>query len=145
MRRRSMRGHCEHRDCAIADPVSEATRLAEVAVDNDIPMRMMGGVAVAMRCPSASQPPLRRDYHDLDLVAPSRKGRAMREVMETAGYEQDQAFNALHGGHRLYFWDPANERNVDVFLDKVEMSTRSTSASASRFRAARFRLRICCC
>ena len=41
--------------------------------------------------------------------------------MDGLGYEQDQSFNALHGGHRLYFWDPVNERQVDVFLDKMEM------------------------
>ena len=105
----------------IASPIEEAERLVATGADQDIPLRIMGGVAVAVRCPSAGKPPLRREYHDIDLVAPARKGRAIRDLMESLGYEQDQAFNALHGGHRLYFWDPVNERQVDVFLDRVEM------------------------
>lgn len=105
----------------IADPIAEAERLAAAAAEEDIPLRMMGGVAVAIRCASARKPPLHREYADIDIVAPARKGRAIRGLMDGLGYEQDQAFNALHGGHRLYFWDPVNERQVDVFLDKIEM------------------------
>jgi hypothetical protein len=105
----------------IAEPIAEAERLAAAGAEEDIPLRMMGGVAVAIRCPSARRPPLHREYADIDVVAPARRGRAMRDLMDGLGYEQDQAFNALHGGHRLYFWDPVNERQVDVFLDKVEM------------------------
>jgi hypothetical protein len=105
----------------LADPVAEAERLVAAGADHEIPLRMIGGVAVAIRCASATKPPLSREYADLDVVAPARKGRALRELMEELGYQQDQAFNALHGGTRLYFWDPVNERQVDVFLDKVEM------------------------
>jgi 8-oxo-dGTP pyrophosphatase MutT (NUDIX family) len=105
----------------IADPIAEAERLAAGGAEQEVPMRMIGGVAVAIRCESARKPPLDREYHDIDVLAPARKGRAIRELMEELGYEQDQAFNALHGGHRLYFWDPLNERQVDVFLDRMEM------------------------
>lgn len=105
----------------IADPIAEAERLVAVGAEQEIPMRMIGGVAVAIRCTSARRPPLHRDYADIDVVAPARRGRAIRELMDGLGYEQDQSFNALHGGHRLYFWDPVNERQVDVFLDKMEM------------------------
>lgn len=105
----------------IADPIAEGDRLVAAGAEGEIPLRMMGGVAVAIRCESARRPPLHRKYADIDVVAPARKGRAIRELMDGLGYEQDQAFNALHGGHRLYFWDPVNERQVDVFLDKVEM------------------------
>jgi hypothetical protein len=105
----------------LADPVAEAERLVAAGAEQDIALRVMGGVAVALRCASARKAPLHREYADLDLVAPARNGRALRELMETLGYEQDQAFNALHGGSRLYFWDPVNERQADVFLDKVEM------------------------
>lgn len=105
----------------IADPITEAERLVAAGAEQEIPMRMIGGVAVAIRCASARKPPLLRDYADIDVVAPARRGRVIRELMDGLGYEQDQSFNALHGGHRLYFWDPVNERQVDVFLDKMEM------------------------
>jgi hypothetical protein len=105
----------------IADPIAEAERLVCAGAEQEIPMRMIGGVAVALRCASARKPPLHREYADIDIVAPARKGRAIRDLMEQVGYEPDQSFNALHGGHRLYFWDPVNERQVDVFLDKMEM------------------------
>ncbi len=105
----------------IADPIAEAGRLVAAGAEQDILLRMIGGVAVAIRCGSARKPPLHREYVDIDVVAPARRGRAIRDLMDGLGYEQDQSFNALHGGHRLYFWDPVNERQVDVFLDKMEM------------------------
>ena len=37
------------------------------------------------------------------------------------GYQPETSFNALHGARRLFFWDNTNERQLDVFLDSVEM------------------------
>lgn len=105
----------------LTNPVTEGMRLVDAGRGRGISLRMMGGVAVCMRCASAAHSPLSRDYVDLDIVAPARHGRAIREMMTDLGYEDDQAFNALHGGRRLYFWDATNERQVDVFLDRVEM------------------------
>jgi hypothetical protein len=45
----------------IADAVTEAQRLAATGAEQDIPLRMMSGVAVAIRYESARRPPLQRE------------------------------------------------------------------------------------
>lgn len=103
------------------DPVSEGQRIAGAASDRSILLRVAGGVGVALRCPSASTSPLNRQYADVDLVGLSKEREVTERLFVDLGYEPDTAFNALHGARRLFFWDRTNERQLDVFLDTVEM------------------------
>jgi hypothetical protein len=81
-------------------------------------------VAIALRCPSASSPPLQRAYADIDLAGRSRDRREIVKLLKGLNYEPDAQFNALHGARRLFFWDAANGRQLDVFLDRFEMCHR---------------------
>lgn len=108
----------------LPDPVAEGTRIAEAAAERKLPLRLLGGVAVAALCPSSRQPPLQRDYADIDLAT---RGSAKGEVialMEVLGYSADREFNTLHGHLRLYFWDEAHNRQVDVFVDEANLCHR---------------------
>jgi hypothetical protein len=108
----------------LADPVAEGTRIAEAAAGRGVPLRLAGGVAIAVLCPSSRQPPLRRTYGDIDLAT---RGSAKREVialLESLGYTPDPEFNTLHGHRRLYFFDEANQRQVDVFVDEAHLCHR---------------------
>jgi len=102
-------------------PVAEGSRVAAAAVAAGIRLKLTGGVAVALRCPSAQEPPLRREYADVDMVGRSDDGKRIIGLLTDLGYEPDEAFNALHGATRLFFWDRHNDRQLDVFLDRVEM------------------------
>jgi hypothetical protein len=86
-----------------------------------LPLRLAGGVAVAIRCPSAARPPLRREYADVDLVTVGRARDEISPLMTELGYAADREFNTLHGHRRLYFWDAGNERQVDVFVDEAKL------------------------
>lgn len=99
----------------------EALRVYERAQAAGVTIRITGGVAIAMRCPSAAVAPLARRYADLDIVGFARERKEMSKVLIAAGYRADEAFNALHGSSRLFFWDPINKRQLDVFLDWFEM------------------------
>ena len=44
--------------------------------------------------------------------------------MEALGYVGDREFNMLHGHRRLFFWDEANQRQVDVFVDEANLCHR---------------------
>ena len=103
------------------DIVDEGRRLVAHAVAEGVAMRLLGGVGVRLRCPSASQPPFARTYGDLDFVAPRRSGRLVTRALEGAGYTADRRFNALHGDKRLIFMDIINERKIDVFLGTFQM------------------------
>jgi len=42
-------------------------------------------------------------------------------MLRSAGYAEDEMFNALHGARRLLFFDEANERKLDVFVGEFSM------------------------
>ncbi|MFN8215579.1 MAG: hypothetical protein U0R71_03190 [Solirubrobacterales bacterium] len=86
-----------------------------------MPLRLTGGVAVALRCESAHSPPLARRYADVDVVTVGRGREAAAALLESLGYVPDREFNALHGARRLFFWDPVNERQLDVFVDEARL------------------------
>lgn len=103
------------------DPVAEGGRIARAGAERGLPLRLAGGVAVAIRCPSAALPPLRREYADVDLVTVGRARDDVTALMVELGYGADREFNTLHGHRRLYFWDAGNERQVDVFVDEAKL------------------------
>ncbi|MCL2420169.1 MAG: hypothetical protein FWD04_12830 [Conexibacteraceae bacterium] len=105
----------------LADLREEGRRLLAAARERDVDVRLMGGVAVALRCPSAAHPPLARDYKDIDLAAPSAARRPLSALLTDLGYVADQEFNALQGRTRLLFNAP-DGRQIDVILDELQMS-----------------------
>lgn len=83
--------------------------------------RVLGGIAVALRCPSAQRPgPFARDYSDIDLVTSRRSSAVLSEVLEAQGYLPEERFNALHGHTRMMFARPGGT-HVDVFVEEFNM------------------------
>jgi hypothetical protein len=108
----------------LADPVAEGRRISESAAEHGHPLRVLGGVAVALLCPSSQRPPLTRDYADIDLATTGSAKNDVAGLMEELGYRGDKEFNTLHGHRRLLFWDDQNERQVDVFVDEANLCHR---------------------
>lgn len=108
----------------LADPVAEGRRIAEAAAEVDLPLRLLGGVAIAVLCPSSRLPPLAREYGDIDLATTNAAKDKVVRLMESLGYVGDKEFNMLHGHRRLCFWDGRNERQVDVFVDEANLCHR---------------------
>jgi hypothetical protein len=105
----------------LEDTAEEAIRLVAAAGGLGVPLRLIGGTAVWLRCPSAHTPPLAREYGDIDFVSLSKKNGMLSRFFEDQGYEADKLFNALHGAQRLNFTDPRRGRPVDVLLDRFVM------------------------
>jgi hypothetical protein len=108
----------------LTDPVAEGTRITETAAERGLPLRLLGGVAIAILCPSSQAAPLRREYKDVDLATVGSAKEEVARLMESLGYAPDREFNTLHGHRRLYFWDEANQRQVDVFVDEANLCHR---------------------
>lgn len=98
-----------------------ATDLLDAASREDVELRAIGGLAVKLTCPSASRPPLEREYKDIDLVGLSSQRDRIDSLLVGLGYDADSQFNLLNGDVRLYYWDRHNDRQLDVFLDRMEM------------------------
>lgn len=106
----------------VADIKDEAARILAAAEAEGFPLRLLGGLAVYFQCPSVqSDPRLQRAYRDFDFVTLGRWGAKTRALFMRLGYSPNQAFNALHGYQRLLFWDTAHERQVDIFIDRMQM------------------------
>jgi hypothetical protein len=105
----------------VADLREEAARVLDEVARREIAACAVGGLAVYERCPSAHEPPLARAYKDLDLAARQDAVGALTPCLGELGYAADEEFNALHGRQRLFFWDPLHERQLDVFVDRMEL------------------------
>jgi len=108
----------------LADPVAEGRRVAEAAAEQDIPLRLLGGVAIALRCPSSGSAPLKREHADVDCAVRGNARDEALELLAALGYEPDREFNTLHGQRRLYLWDRGNDRHLDVFVDEANLCHR---------------------
>jgi hypothetical protein len=105
--------------------LDEAERLLRASTERGVVLRLLGGVAVALRCPSVrTNELLRRNYADMDLVGHKRQSKAINDLFVQLGYEPRRRFNAMMGMRRLVFNDMTNERRVDLFLDIFEMCHR---------------------
>ena len=102
----------------------EARRILQASSDKKVVLKLIGGVAIAIRCPSASREGLRRDYLDIDLVGHEKQSKAIKNFFSEMGYQPRERFNAMMGRKRLIFNDLVNHRRVDIFLDVFEMCHR---------------------
>ena len=103
----------------LADPVAEAARVLDAAHAEGLTLRLVGGVAIAFLTSGTRLLP--RDYKDVDFITSGRDGREVRALLTSLGYDSSTAFNGLHGHRRLLYFDPANDRKVDVFVGEFAM------------------------
>lgn len=105
--------------------VDEAKRILAEADRRSVLLRLLGGTAILMRCPSAGNPPFERTRApDIDLAGLRKENAGIKEVFEAVGYAPNQNFNALHGYKQLMFYGPDGDPKVDVFLDEFAMCHR---------------------
>jgi hypothetical protein len=100
--------------------IDEALRLLEHLTSSGLTARALGGIAVAVRCPSAQSGALARSYSDLDLIVDRKSAHRLTPHLEELGYTPDASFNAIHGRSRLMFAH-AEHGHVDVFIDRFVM------------------------
>jgi hypothetical protein len=104
-----------------SDVVAEGQRLLDKAASAGVPLRLLGGVAIRLRAPGELSAAFRRSYADLDFVTTKKGSRGVEELLRQEGYVPHVAYNALHGGERLLFFDDPHERQVDVFVGVFSM------------------------
>jgi len=101
--------------------LDEARRLATAALEQDVPIRLVGGLAVRIRVDETFHPGLSREYKDIDFVTLKGRSRLVAGFIEGMGYEPQAQFNAMNGHERLLFHDLGNQRQLDVFVGAFRM------------------------
>ena len=104
-----------------ADVVAEGVRILSAAHDENLPLRLLGGVAVCLRARNGLPPALERTYGDLDFVTARRASGPAQTLFRDLGYEPHVSFNALNSKERLLFFDEQHGRQVDVFVGAFRM------------------------
>jgi len=103
------------------DPIEEGKRVIGYAESKGVVLRLLGGVAIYLRCPSARNGNLARSYGDIDFIGHARQSSDFKRLFGELGYVPRERFNAMHGSKRLGFTDSGQQKRVDVFLDVFEM------------------------
>lgn len=101
--------------------LDEARRLAGAALERDVPLRLVGGLAVRIRVDEAFHPGLSREYKDIDFVTLKGRRKQVTSFLSDMGYQPQEQFNALNGHERLLFHDLENQRQLDVFVGAFRM------------------------
>ena len=102
--------------------VSEAQALVREATARGVVLRLLGGIAVSVRCTGGGDAAPHREFADIDAITRRKSKRGLAALLEERGYEPNQRFNALNGRDRLIFYGP--EGKLDVFVESFEMCHR---------------------
>jgi len=105
------------------DLVEEAQRILEFANKKNIVLRLLGGVAIKVHCPSYDYlfKAMGRRIPDIDLVTYNKYHKELAKIFTELGYEEDRMIRMLYFGKRLIFYDHPNNRHLDIFVDKLKM------------------------
>lgn len=103
------------------DVVDEARRVAGIADDQSVALRLLGGVAINVRAGDGLRPAFRREYADMDFITPKGRSSEAQKLFESLGYAPQTRFNALYGSERLLFFDEDHDRQVDVLVGTFRM------------------------
>jgi hypothetical protein len=106
-------------DAPRRDAIEETRRVLDAATAAAVPLRALGGVAIAMSVPQ--EPLLPRTFNDIDFMTARGTGPRTAKLFEELAYAGDHQFNGLNGHRRLLFYDTHNERRIDVFVGRFEM------------------------
>ena len=79
------------------DIADEARRIVEAGRAQGITLRLLGGMAVRLRSPSATHRALARTYPDIDFATPARRSHMVEALLTGLGYEPNKTFNLLNG------------------------------------------------
>jgi hypothetical protein len=105
------------------DLLAAAQDTIAAASDAGVRMRLLGGIAVYQLSKSSREPPLKRTYHDFDVVVSSKDGNRAARVFRSLGYGEDREFNAVHGAQRMIF-SSKQGFDVDVIVGTLHMCHR---------------------
>lgn len=101
--------------------LAEAKRLLGAAQSEEVPMRLLGGMAIRLLLGERMDARFHRKIDDLDFITTRKAARSVERLLEEHGWEPERRFNALNGSRRLLFAGPEGVHKVDVFVESFEM------------------------
>jgi hypothetical protein len=106
---------------ALAELQSNVQHIVELAAEQGVILRLLGGLAIRLHSPSATHRSLARQYADFDFVVADRRTDRITAAAAALGYVPNQTFNLLNGDRRLLFYDESGQRQIDIFVNEFHM------------------------
>lgn len=105
-----------------ADFKLEVERIRKAAAQRGVLLRLVGALAFHLHCPQYChlQASLGRQFTDIDFASYREHIPEIKKLFSDLGYEEDFMVARLFGQRRLLFYDHANNRHSDVFIDQME-------------------------
>ena len=102
-------------------PATFALDLISQASRNGLELRLIGSVAVRLRCEAAglSVETGKRQYKDADLICSAAHYPDVRRVVVSTGFESDRGLEVATEGRRLLFQSPDHPFSLDLFVDEL--------------------------
>ena len=104
----------------LPDVVEETNRLIDAAQEQNIFLRLIGGLAVRLHSRDFRKF-FTRDYPDIDFVTSSDSRRKLEPFFLGMDYTANRQFNLLNGANRQIYQDDSTGRHIDIFLGNFEM------------------------
>jgi hypothetical protein len=82
-------------------------------------LRLLGGLAIRLACPSSSTPPFQRSCSDADCIVVAEPGK-VQAFIRSQGWTPAAEFNLYNGDRRLLFVSRAGSK-LDVFINVFSM------------------------
>lgn len=106
---------------------AEAAELHRLSASQGVPVRLLGSLAIAMRCPTHRWVLAvlgRRPPRDIDFMAYSRDERSIDALVTGRGYivHPSVSHSREWGVKRIIYTHPEHDGKVDVFLDQLVMA-----------------------
>jgi hypothetical protein len=101
--------------------VEDALRILHEADSANIPLRLLGGLAILLHTPQDVDRSLLREPNDIDFVTQAGRGKEVISLLSGLGYEANRQFNAINAGVRQLFYDTPSGRQIDVFVGSFAM------------------------
>jgi hypothetical protein len=121
----------------------EGRGMVQAATDEGLAVRLIGGMGIRLLLEERYPVALARSYGDLDVITRRRDTHGLERLLAARGWEPAVAFNALNGGRRMLFHDPAGPAQVDVFVEAFEMCHRLPLAESLAGSPPPFSLPAC--
>jgi len=102
-----------------SDKVQEAKRIIDKAIEKNVVLKLIGGLAVRNHCEIIDF--CERDYSDIDMVGLSKHFEGIQRVFAELGYVENKDVLVESGGDRLQFITRDGREHIDVFMDKFDM------------------------
>jgi hypothetical protein len=105
----------------LPDLEEEMHRLVSEAQQQDIFLRLLGGLAIKIHSPNASHRSLERHYPDIDFVTDKNSAKKLLDFLPPMGYTPNKTFNTLSGDRRQLWYDEEHGRQIDIFIGDFTM------------------------